>query len=109
MKNKTRNITDDRKFTVGISDSGNFTVNIQDCSNFTVNIQDCRNYGINRQGCQDDENRDLMGMDKTISQLLQEITENICNNYCKHRNTSDEECLCNVVRDGGKCPLDRLT
>lgn len=47
-------------------------------------------------------------MDKTISKLLQEIAEDICNNYCKHRNTGDEEFLCNVVRDGGKCPLDRL-
>ena len=47
-------------------------------------------------------------MDKTISQLLREIAEDICNNYCKHRDTGDEECLCDVVRDGGECPLDRL-
>lgn len=56
MKNKTRHMTDGKKFTVDISDNGKFMVNIQDCSNFTVNIQDCRNYSINRQGCADGEN-----------------------------------------------------
>lgn len=45
---------------------------------------------------------------KTIYQMLQEISEDICDNYCKYRDTADEECLCDVIRDGGKCPLDKL-
>lgn len=45
---------------------------------------------------------------KSIRQMLQEIAEDICDNYCKHRDTADEEFLCDVIRDGGECPLDRL-
>lgn len=46
---------------------------------------------------------------KTISEILQEVREDICDNYCKYRDTSDEDCLCDKIRDGGNCPLDRLT
>lgn len=46
---------------------------------------------------------------KSIRQILQEITDDICNNYCKYRDTGDEEYLCDLIRDGGKCPLDRLS
>lgn len=45
---------------------------------------------------------------KSIRQILQEVSEDICNNYCKYRDTSDEECLCELIRDGGTCPLDRI-
>ncbi len=45
---------------------------------------------------------------KTVSDILQEIQEDICDNYCKYRDTSDEDCLCDVLRNGGTCPLDRL-
>lgn len=45
---------------------------------------------------------------KSIRQMLQEISEDICDNYCKYRDTADAEFLCDVIRDGGKCPLDRL-
>lgn len=45
---------------------------------------------------------------KSVRQMLQEIAEDICDNYCKYRDTADEDCLCDVIRDGGECPLDRL-
>ncbi|MDE5698138.1 MAG: hypothetical protein K2I96_12140 [Lachnospiraceae bacterium] len=45
---------------------------------------------------------------KSIRQMLQEIADDICNNYCKYRDTGDEERLCDLIRDGGDCPLDRL-
>lgn len=35
---------------------------------------------------------------KTISQMLQEIADDICDNYCKYRDTADEECLCDLIR-----------
>lgn len=46
---------------------------------------------------------------KTISQMLQEIADDICDNYCKYRDTADEENLCALIRNGGKCPLDLLS
>lgn len=45
---------------------------------------------------------------KTIRQRMQEISEDICANYCRYRETADEDCLCDVIRDCGKCPPDRL-
>ncbi len=48
------------------------------------------------------------GVIKSMVQILQEISEDICDNYCKYRDTADEECLCAVIRNGGECPLDRL-
>ena len=45
---------------------------------------------------------------KSIRQMLQEVSEDICDNYCKYRETADEEFLCDVIRNGGKCPLDLL-
>lgn len=48
-------------------------------------------------------------MEENISQMLEKIREDICDNYCKFRDTADEEYLCDVIRTGEKCPLDRLT
>ena len=50
---KTRNITNERGFSINASDSGIFTVNIQDCKNFTINIQNCKDHSINKQDCKD--------------------------------------------------------
>lgn len=47
-------------------------------------------------------------MEETINQIMEKVREDICDNYCKYRDTADEECLCDIIRDGGKCPLDRL-
>ena len=45
---------------------------------------------------------------KTIAQMLEQISEDICNNYCKYRDTGDEDCICVIIRDSGECPLDKL-
>lgn len=44
----------------------------------------------------------------TIPQMLQKITENICNNFCKYNETCDENYECEWIRSGNDCPLDRL-
>lgn len=49
-----------------------------------------------------------MAAEKNITQLLEEIREDICDNYCKYRTTCDDNCECEVMRTGGACPLDRL-
>lgn len=43
-----------------------------------------------------------------ITEILREVSEDICDNYCKFRDTADEDCLCDAIREGGGCPLDRL-
>ena len=45
---------------------------------------------------------------KVISKIMEEIREDICDNYCKYRDTADDDFLCDIIRDGGTCPLDRL-
>lgn len=34
--------------------------------------------------------------------------EDICNNFCKYRETADENCECDHIREGNQCPLDKL-
>ena len=45
---------------------------------------------------------------ESIQKIIQKVSEDICDNYCKYRETSDEDCLCDVIRNGNQCPLDRL-
>lgn len=46
--------------------------------------------------------------EKTITKQLEDIRENICDNFCKYKTTCDENCECDWIREGNKCPLDRL-
>ena len=32
-------------------------------------------------------------MDKSIKEILLEVSENICDNFCKYRDTGDEDCM----------------
>lgn len=45
---------------------------------------------------------------RSVREVLTEVSEDICDNYCKFRHTGDEEYLCDVIREGKDCPLDRL-
>lgn len=48
-------------------------------------------------------------MDKGIKEILLEVSENICDNFCKYRDTCDEDYMCDFIRDGSNnCPLDIL-
>ncbi len=47
-------------------------------------------------------------MEKSIREILSEVCEDICDNYCRYRETGDEEGLCSPIREGRDCPLDRL-
>lgn len=55
--------------------------------------------------------RDCVQHDKSITEILQEVTEDICNNYCKYPDTWDEEkegcelCESDICNN---CPLNRL-
>ena len=47
-------------------------------------------------------------LQKSVREIIQEVSEDICNNFCKYRDTADEDCLCTIIRAGKSCPLDRL-
>ena len=38
--------------------------------------------------------------DRPVYNLLQQIKEDICDNYCQYRDTADDEFLCDAIRDG---------
>ena len=46
---------------------------------------------------------------ESIVEQLEEVREDICDNYCKYRETSDENLVCDAIRENGFCPLDLLT
>lgn len=45
---------------------------------------------------------------KSITEILEEVREDICDNYCKYRDTVDKDCVCDIMRNGNTCPLDQL-
>ena len=47
-------------------------------------------------------------LQKTIKEQIEKLCEDICDNYCKYRETADEEFICDVIREKGSCPLDVL-
>ena len=46
---------------------------------------------------------------KIIKERIEKVSEDICDNYCKYRETSDENLVCDAIRENGFCPLDLLT
>ena len=46
---------------------------------------------------------------KSIVEQLEQVCEDICDNYCKYRETVDENFICDVIREKGSCPLDILS
>lgn len=48
------------------------------------------------------------GAIKMITKMIEEVAGDICDNYCKYRDTSDDECVCQPLREGKNCPLDKL-
>lgn len=45
---------------------------------------------------------------KNVSYILLKMAKDICDNYCKYRETADEDFICDVIREKGNCPLDVL-
>ena len=40
--------------------------------------------------------------------VLQEVADEVCTNLCKYTETTDEDCVCDYMREHGYCPLERL-
>ncbi len=47
---------------------------------------------------------------KSTVTIIEEVCEDICvaRYYCEYRNTIDSYGECDMQRESGKCPLDRL-
>ena len=45
---------------------------------------------------------------KSTVTIIEEVCEDICEHYCEYRNTIDSYGECDMQRESGKCPLDRL-
>ena len=50
------------------------------------------------------------GLQQSIRETINEVSEQICDNFCKYRDAteSDEDGVCDYIRAGKSCPLDRL-
>lgn len=40
--------------------------------------------------------------------IIQSVCDDICDNYCELRKTRNDEHVCDRIRKGESCPLDRL-
>ena len=49
-------------------------------------------------------------LQQVIQQKINEVSLNMCDNFCKYRDISntDKDGVCDYVRTGNICPLDRL-
>lgn len=47
-------------------------------------------------------------MADSVTRIIEEVSEQICDNFCKYCETCDENCECEWIRNGNKCPLDKL-
>lgn len=45
---------------------------------------------------------------ESVGEIILKVQEDMCINFCKYFETSDEEANCDWVRQGNECPLDRL-
>lgn len=49
-------------------------------------------------------------LQKVIQQTIKEVSLDMCDNFCKYRDflNTDKDGVCDYVRNGNHCPLDRL-
>lgn len=44
----------------------------------------------------------------TVKNIVSEVTDDVCLNFCKYRGTATDNSVCEYVEEGNECPLDRL-
>lgn len=49
-----------------------------------------------------------MEKNKTVIEVIREVCEDICDNYCKYAGTGDEDFICDPISENGCCPLDAI-
>lgn len=60
------------------------------------------------QSCYKEPDEEEKNLDE-LRQIIEETAENVCDNFCKYRDTADENGECDYMRENeGKCPLDEI-
>ena len=44
----------------------------------------------------------------SVNKIIEAVCEDICDNFCKYRDTCDDNCECQYIRENNMCPLDKL-
>ena len=49
-------------------------------------------------------------LQQLVQQTINEVSLDMCNNFCKYRDflNTDKDGVCDYLRAGNSCPLDRL-
>ena len=47
-------------------------------------------------------------MNKSVIDIIEEVSEIVCDELCKYRDSTDENCECDYIKKNGVCPLDKL-
>lgn len=47
-------------------------------------------------------------MSENVTKIIESVCEDICDNFCRYRDTCDDNCECEYIREKGCCPLDKL-
>ena len=55
-----------------------------------------------------EEEKEEKSKKESIRQQLEDIQGDICDNFCKYRNSCDENNECDWIREGNSCPLDKI-
>lgn len=45
---------------------------------------------------------------RSVRQIIEQLCEEICDKHCKYKDTCDENCECDYIRENGRCFLDVL-
>ena len=47
-------------------------------------------------------------MSKSVIEIIEEVCEIVCDELCKYRDSTDENCECDYIKKNGTCPLSKL-
>lgn len=45
---------------------------------------------------------------ETLPEIIESVVNKVCDDLCKYAVTADEDCICDYIREHGKCPLEVL-
>ena len=43
-----------------------------------------------------------------ITETIEEVSKEVCEKLCKYHETIDDDCVCDYMRQGNNCPLEKI-